>query len=145
MVGQSVLCQKDGVGHVFFIHHISKCSGPPHPILFDQSLKQQSCLSKNIVTALVLIKSGWRWLDFNLLIKPCHRSCYHNLSMTEIQMVNLVPRVLRLFGQRLVARRDSGVLEFYYRRISAVKQCKPLRGSQSKNLNFFQILNSPSW
>ena len=26
---------------------------------------------------------------------------------------NLVPRVLRLFGQRLVARRDSGVLEFY--------------------------------
>ena len=34
---------------------------------------------------------------------------------------NLVPRVLRLFGQRLVARRDSAVLEFYYRRISAAK------------------------
>ena len=42
---------------------------------------------------------------------------------------NLVPRVLRLFDQRLVARRDSGVLEFYYRRISAVKQWKPLRSS----------------
>ena len=42
-----------------------------------------------------------------------------------------VLRVLRLFGQRLVARKDSGVLEFYYPRISAVKQCKPLRGSQS--------------
>ena len=42
--------------------------------------------------------------------------------------LNLVPRVLSLFGQRLVERRDSGVLEFYYRRISAVKQLKPLRG-----------------
>ena len=32
--------QKEGVGHVVFIHHISKCSGPPPlpPILFDQSL-----------------------------------------------------------------------------------------------------------
>ena len=48
---------------------------------------------------------------------------------------NLVPRVFRLFGQRLVPRRDSGELEFYYRRISAVKQCKPLRSSQSKHLN----------
>ena len=58
---------------------------------------------------------------------------------------NLVPRVLRLFGQRLVARRDSGVLEFYYRRIPAVKQCKPLWGSQSKHLHyFFQILQSLS-
>ena len=28
---------------------------------------------------------------------------------------NLVPRVLRHFGQWLVARRDSGELEFYYR------------------------------
>ena len=52
---------------------------------------------------------------------------------------NLVPRVLRLLGQRLVARRDCGVLEFYYRRISAVKPCKPLRSSQSKNLNFFEF------
>ena len=40
--------------------------------------------------------------------------------------VNLIPRVLRLFRQRLVARRDSGVLEVYYRRISAVKQWKRL-------------------
>ena len=39
---------------------------------------------------------------------------------------NLVPRVLRLYGQRLVARSDSGVLEFNYCRISAVKQWKPL-------------------
>ena len=28
------------MGHVFFINHIFKCSGPPPPpILFDQSLK----------------------------------------------------------------------------------------------------------
>ena len=39
-VGQSFLCRREGVGHVFFINHISKCFGPPHPrILFDQSLK----------------------------------------------------------------------------------------------------------
>ena len=54
-------------------------------------------------------------------------------------VTNLLPRVLWLFGERLVARRDSGVLEFCYRRISAVKQCKPLRSSQSKNSFFFRI------
>ena len=37
-VGQSFLCRMEGVGHVLFINHISKCSGPPSPILFDQSL-----------------------------------------------------------------------------------------------------------
>ena len=34
---------------------------------------------------------------------------------------------------------ETGELEFYYCRISAVKQCKPLQGSQSKNLNFFEF------
>ena len=52
---------------------------------------------------------------------------------------NLVPRVLWLFGQRMGASRDSGVLEFCYRKISAVKQWKSLQGSQSKNLNFFEF------
>ena len=28
-VGHSVLLHLEGVGHVFFNHHISKCSGPP--------------------------------------------------------------------------------------------------------------------
>ena len=32
---------------------------------------------------------------------------------TEHFVLNLVPRVFRLFGQWLVARRDSGELEFY--------------------------------
>ena len=36
-VGHSVLCQMEGVGHVFSNHHILKCSGPPL-VLFDQSL-----------------------------------------------------------------------------------------------------------
>ena len=35
---------------------------------------------------------------------------------------NLIPRVLGLFGQWLVARGDLGVLEVFHRRISAVKQ-----------------------
>ena len=52
---------------------------------------------------------------------------------------NLVLRVLRLPGQRLVARRDSEDIKFLYRRISAVKQWKPLRNSQSKNLNFIDV------
>ena len=32
-VGHSVLCQMEGVGHVFSNRHISKCSGPP-PLYF---------------------------------------------------------------------------------------------------------------
>ena len=42
-------------------------------------------------------------------------------------------------GQR---REDSGDIEFYYRRISAVKQWKPLRNSQSKKLNIFRCPQS---
>ena len=48
---------------------------------------------------------------------------------------NLVPRVFRLFGQR----GNAGNIKFYHRRISAVKQWKPLRNSQSKKLNFFDV------
>ena len=40
----------------------------------------------------------------------------------KVRKCNLVPRVLRLFGQRLVAKRDSGELEFYFFRIFTVKQ-----------------------
>ena len=57
----------------------------------------------------------------------------------SLEELNLVPRVLWLFGQRVGASRDSGVLEFCYRKISAVKQWKSLQGSQSKNLNFFEF------
>ena len=38
-VGYSVLLQLEGVGHVFSNHHISRCSGPASPVLFDQSLR----------------------------------------------------------------------------------------------------------
>ena len=30
-MGQSFLCRREGVGYVFFINYISKCSGPPPP------------------------------------------------------------------------------------------------------------------
>ena len=59
-------------------------------------------------------------------------------------VVNLVPRVLRLSGQWVGARRDSGELEFYYCRISAVKEWKLLRSlyrAAIKKISIF--LNSP--
>ena len=65
-------------------------------------------------------------IDLFLYTPPPHlppRPCARSDKNTS----NLALRVFRLFGQRLVARRDSGVLEFYYRMISAVKQWKPLR------------------
>ena len=57
-------------------------------------------------------------------------------NKTNVKVPNLVSRVRRLFGQQLVARRDSGELEFYYRRIFAGKRYKLFRDSQSKNLSF---------
>ena len=60
---------------------------------------------------------------------------------TRLPTPSVVPRVLRLFGQRLVARRDSGVLEFYYHRISAVKTMDAVtelkQSSQSKKKKHF--------
>ena len=64
------------------------------------------------------------------------------------ERINLVLSVLRLFGQRLVNRRDSGVLEFHYRRISAVKQWKSLRSwnrAANQKKIFFRTLQSHSW
>ena len=66
-------------------------------------------------------------------------SCENLPVLVRYSRGNLVPRVLWLFGQRVGASRDSGVLEFCYRKISAVKQWKSLKGSQSKNLNFFKF------
>ena len=43
---------------------------------------------------------------------------------TQRDRSNLVPRVLGLFGQRLVAKKDSGILEFFHRKIFAVKRCR---------------------
>jgi len=50
VVGHSVLCQIEGVGHVFCNHHILKCSTPPPPtssplVLFDQSLMTSCCFA----------------------------------------------------------------------------------------------------
>ena len=55
------------------------------------------------------------------------------------------PESSGIFGQQLVARRDSGEIEFYYRRISGVKQCKPFSTANQKNLNFFRIPQTLPW
>ena len=81
---------------------------------------------------------------FQLLCLQSLRSADIHNTASNLCGGNLVPRVLWLFGQRMGASRDSGVLEFSYRKISAVKQWKPLRGSQSKK-NFFRILQSLYW
>ena len=60
-------------------------------------------------------------------------------SHNELQSRTRVFRPFWSAGQR---REDSGDIEFYYRRISAVKQWKPLRNSQSKKLNFFRCPQS---
>ena len=43
-------------------------------------------------------------------------------NLTCIAYTTISNQVLRLFGQQLVTRRDSGEMEFYFHRISAVKQ-----------------------
>ena len=43
--GHSVLLQLEGVGHVFYNHHISKCSGPPPPLHFLTSPLTLSALN----------------------------------------------------------------------------------------------------
>ena len=86
-----------------------------------------------------------------ILVLGSHVACVARVNQLLAIIANLVPTVLRLFGQRMVARRDSGVLEFYYRRIPVVKQWKPLRSlytcttANQENLIFFRILHSLSW
>ena len=50
-VGQSFLCRREGVGHVFYNNHISKCSGPrspPPPLYFLTS--PLSDADENLIT-----------------------------------------------------------------------------------------------
>ena len=62
------------------------------------------------------------------------KSCGHEFKMAQSRTQSL--QAFWSAGQR---REDSGNIEFYYRRISAVKQWKPLQNSQSKKLNFFDV------
>ena len=72
---------------------------------FAHSLHQMNSSSLLRTMLAFLIKETWKTprlaaiLDFN-----------------ELERLNLVPRVLWLFGQRMGASRDSGVLEFCYRK-----------------------------
>ena len=52
-VGHSVLCQMEGVGHVFSNHHILKCSGPP-PCTFWPVPNDNRMFFRGIVLALSL-------------------------------------------------------------------------------------------
>ena len=49
---------------------------------------------------------------------------------------NFVPRAHSFFGQWLVARRLQGA-EIFYRKISAMKQCKAITGLPIKKIHFF--------
>ena len=59
-VGQLFLCRKEGVGHVFFINHISKCSGPP-PYTFWPVPKGENIIFETLTDSWPLPKStpGW--------------------------------------------------------------------------------------
>ena len=60
----------------------------------------------------------------------------------NLDSLNLLPRVLRVFGQRLVARRDSGLLEIYDRGISAVKHLNAIR-CKTTNQKIYSFSNCP--
>ena len=47
-VGQSFLCRREGGGHVFFINHISKCSGLPPQNFLTGPLKKKQKQPKSI-------------------------------------------------------------------------------------------------
>ena len=94
--------------------------------------------NSHLVLGLTLIGSCFLVCVF--FLRRIHKFCLNSsIQPIPFPVQSDVPGVLRLFFVRFVTRRDSGVLEFYYRMISAVKQCKLLRASQSKNLNFFEL------
>ena len=97
--------------------------------------------NSHLVLGLILIGSCFLVCVF--FLRRIHKFCLNSsFQPIPFPVQSDVPGVLRLFDERFVARRDSGVLKFYHRRISAVNQCKLLRDSQSKNLIFFRILHS---
>ena len=93
------------------------------------------------ISAIIELRNKLLSVDDSGLVQlnQCNDVMAAMLMYSHTGTINLVPRVFWLIGQRVNARRDSGVLGFCYRRVSAVKKCKPLRDSQSKNLiSFFE-------
>ena len=117
-----------------------KCNTSFHflVVLGERSLKCSQHLPKEKE---MNIKSSWGRVNFVLALMTVtlnarklnlHKICFfrgfdHVLRRLDNERINLFPRVLRLFVLRLVYRRDSDVLGFYYRRISAIKKWKSLR------------------
>ena len=108
-VGQSFLCRREEVGHVFFINHISKCSGPPPPpptplYLFTSPLQKKTnemakgsfwkrrfwrkweinrqCLDKK--SNEMITRLFWKWLFWRKWPKWANNCQYLNKKSNEM-------------------------------------------------------------
>ena len=117
------------------------------------------CLSSSIPRSILIVDSKQNILRrqrIHLQLKlrqRCHQQLQSHQQLQNHQPLVCVvffflcctctcqslPRVLRLFGLRVGTRRDSGDIKFYYHRISALKQRKPVWNKQSKKLNFLDV------
>ena len=64
---------------------------------------------------------------------------YYAVSLPLPEGDNLVPRVLRLFGQQLVVRRDSGELDFLLPQDFSGKTMQAVTEQPIKKFNFFRV------
>ena len=106
--------------------HQKSMSYPPENVIFD------------VIFEVIRNRCRIRQRDFTYAPNDFHRFDWllHVFFLTRQQSRTQSLQAFWSAGQR---REDSGDIEFYYRRISAVKQWKPLRNSQSKKLNFFDV------
>ena len=97
-------------------------------------------LLQNMTSAIAMNDSYYK--SRQLLLQFQIGFTIHNLitihDSTQTDRSNIVPRVLRLFGQRLVAKNDSVTLEFFHRKLFAVKRSKSLRVRNPKKNFFFE-------
>ena len=79
------------------------------------SLENSSFPRKQSVAIFWSNAHAWFYLGFMAKINlvPRARARFRPAVATRPRALNLVPRVLRLFGQRGGARRDSGIMEKY--------------------------------
>ena len=87
----------------------------------------------------ILLRQKYRMLNVQVITcQPRDLSTCHK-KMFKICNAQSRTQGLQAFWSAGQRREDSGDIEFYYRRISAVKQWKPLRNSQLKKLNFIDV------
>ena len=100
---------------VFYREMLKTDFVPPrrNPLIFSKNnLNLENGSLSNILAVLYNIQQDLH--DNTLLI-----ALFFIIFWTLTVGPNLIPRILRLFGQKLVARRDSVLLECFHRRISA--------------------------